>query len=389
MSKESIRTTVPFILEVMTPVSIGSGQALKALDYILDVANHDVYILNQKKWFQYLNSINKLSEYEVFIQNYALNKTKETIFEWMERSHVISDESILKSVSRRHVKCVKSAISKRILNDVKVCMSLPDGSPYIPGSSLKGVVIASLIAYIIEQNQSFRNEWCRKFLNTMSTPHELQKCTRNYGAALNNLIGSYIKDNIGVDIIDAAKKLFHGISVSDVMPVSKTNTFVLPRYDSVVGKYERKSLPLYRECIVPNTKLKGRLSVDIRELQKVGIQSISELIEIIERYTRRIVSRWKQVFTGDVERVCIADLEDVTCLLGSSVGFLHKTLLLPLFDDQRDEVSVVKSVLNLQRAFKRHNHWKDRTISPRTLKLTKYRGKDYIFGGVKLHFENC
>ena len=58
MSKESIRTTVPFILEVMTPVSIGSGQGLKALDYILDAANHDVYILNQKKWFQYLYSIN-------------------------------------------------------------------------------------------------------------------------------------------------------------------------------------------------------------------------------------------------------------------------------------------------------------------------------------------
>ena len=381
-------TTVPFTLEVITPVSIGSGQGLKVLDYILDAANHDVYILNQKKWFQYLYSINKLSEYELYIRRYATGKTKDTIFEWMDRNIGILDESILKSVSTRHVQCVKSAISKRTLNDIKLCMSLLDGSPYIPGSSLKGVIIASVIAYIIEHKQSFKNEWSRKFLRAMNNDRELQRCTRDYGNALDKLISSCIENNTGSALRDATKKLFHGISVSDVMPVSKTNTFVLPRYDSVVGKYERKSLPLYRECIVPNTKLKGTLSASIRELQKVGIHSMSELIQIIERHTQRIVNRWKQVFTGDVERACLADLENSTCLLGSSIGFLHKTLLLPLFDDQRDEVDVIKSVLSLQRAFKKHNHWKDRSISPRTLKLTKYRGKDYIFGGVKLHFEN-
>ena len=77
----------------------------------------------------------------------------------------------------------------------------------------------------------------------------------------------------------------------------------------------------------------------------------------------------------------------MTCLLGSSIGFLHKTLLLPLFDNTKEEVNVVKSVLSLQRDFKKHKHWQDRIISPRTLKLTRYKEKDYIFGGVKLHLE--
>ena len=81
-------------------------------------------------------------------------------------------------------------------------------------------------------------------------------------------------------------------------------------------------------------------------------------------------------------------MEQATCLLGSSIGFLHKTLLLPLFEDIIEEVNVVKSVLGLQREFKRHRHWQDKVISPRTLKLTKYKGRDYIFGGVKLHLEN-
>ena len=55
--------TIPFILEVISPVSIGNGQEVTVFDYILDSSNQDVYILNQKKWFQYLDSLHKLSDY--------------------------------------------------------------------------------------------------------------------------------------------------------------------------------------------------------------------------------------------------------------------------------------------------------------------------------------
>ena len=156
MSKESIRITVPFTLEVITPVFIGSGQGLNVLEYILDTANHDVYILNQKKWFQYLGSIDKLAAYEEFIKQYVLGKTKLTNFEWLERTISIPDERMLMSVSTRHLKCVKNAIFKRTLNKVALGASLIDGSPFIPGSSLKGVIISSLIAHLIDKNKVFK-----------------------------------------------------------------------------------------------------------------------------------------------------------------------------------------------------------------------------------------
>lgn len=390
MSKESIPNTVPFTLEVITPVSIGSGQVAKVLDYILDAVNHDVYILNQKKWFQYLYSKNKLSDYEAYIKKYALGKTKDTIYEWLEQTIGIPNDTHLSSVSKRQLRCVKSSISKKTLHDVKLCMCLPDGSPYIPGSSLKGVFIASVIAYIIENNQAFRREWRDKLVYAKNDDRELRRYTKEYGRALDKLIVSCIKRTAGEEPRVGVKQLFHSISVSDVMlnPSDTSTTYILPRYDSVADKWERKALPLYRECILPNTKLEGMLSVNTRELQKVGIYSIPELIHIVESYTQRLLNRWKHVFRSDVEEACIDKLENVTCLLGSSIGFLHKTLLLPLFDRPGEEVDVIKSVLNLQGAFKKHKHWQDRIISPRTLKMTKYQGKDYIFGGVKLHFEN-
>lgn len=390
MSSESMPITIPFTLEVITPVSIGNGQVAKVLDYILDASKQEVYILNPKKWFQYLYSLHKLSDYEAYIKSYTSGYTKETIYEWMERTIGIPDETVLVSVSKRQLRCVKSSISKRSLNNVNLYMTDLNGMPYIPGSSLKGVIISAVIAYIVKNNEMFRREWQKKLIDASNNDRELRRCTKDYGKALDALILSCIKKSTSEEPRDGVKKLFHSISVSDVIAPSneKANTFILPRYDSVAGQYERNTLSVYRECITPNTKLEGMLSVNIQELRKVGIHSIHKLLEIVEIHTQQLVNRWKQVFRGDIEQSCIHDLESVTCLLGSSIGFLHKTLLLPLFDDSRDEVNVVKSVISLQKDFKIHKHWQDRIISPRTLKLTKYKGKNYIFGGVKLHLEN-
>ena len=378
-----MQITIPFTLEVITPVSIGNGQVAKVLDYILDASNQEVYILNPKKWFQYLYSLQKLSDYEAYIKSYTSGYTKETIYEWMERTIGIPDDTVLSSVSKRQLRCVKSSISKRSLNNVNLCMTDLNGMPYIPGSSLKGVIISAVIAYIVENNEVFRHEWQNKLIDASNNDRELHRCIREYGKALDILILSCIKKSTGEWYSDGVKKLFHSISVSDVMLPSKdkTTTYILPRYDSVAGQYKRNTLSLYRECITPNTKLEGILSVNIHELQKVGIHSTLKLLEIIETDTQRLVNRWKQVFRGDIEQSCIHDLKSVTCLIGNSIGFLHKTLLMTLFDDHRDEVNVVKSILG-------NGHRRDRIISPRTLKLTKYKGKDYIFGGVKLHFEN-
>ena len=382
--------TIPFILEVISPVSIGNGQEVTVFDYILDSSNQDVYILNQKKWFQYLDSLQKLTDYEAYIKCYTLKQTEETIYEWMERTIGTLDDTVLSSISKRQLRCVKSSISKKTLNNVHLCMTALNGMPYIPGSSLKGVIISAVIAYIVENNEVFRREWRNKLIDASNNDRELRRCTKDYGKALETLILSCIKRTTGKDVRDGVKKLFHSISVSDVMLPSKdkTATYILPRYDSVAGQYEKNALSVYRECITPNTKLEGMMSVNIQELQKIGIHSVTELVKIAEMHTQRLLSRWKQVFKGDIEQSCIYDLQSVTCLLGSSIGFLHKTLLLPLFDDSRDEVNVVKSVLSLQRGFKRHKHWQDRIISPRTLKLTKYKGKYYMFGGVKLHLED-
>ena len=390
-----MRTTVSFTLETITPVSIGNGHDLKVLDYILDTANRQVYILNQKKWLQYLYSIHKLSEYELYVENYTKGQ-KDTIYEWMERTIGIPDDSALLSVSKRQLQCVTSSFSKKTLNDIKLCMSLQDGTPYIPGSSLKGVIIASIVAHIIKNNKNFCKEWREKIVKASNNEKNLRDCIKEYKRSLD----TRIKKSTGNDDRDAVKKLFHSISVSDVMLPANDNmsTYILPRYDSVADTKEIKSLPIYRECIIPNTKLKGMLSVNLHELKNIGINSISDLIKIIEDHTQRLVRRWKLAFKEDIEESCIQELEQVTCLMGSSIGFLHKTLLLPLFDYQEDadnsekgnkeEVNVVKSILSFQRQAKDHRHNEDEIISPRTLKLTKYEGKYYMFGGVKLHLED-
>lgn len=423
MRERFVQNTIPFILEVITPVTIGNGQDLKVLDYILDTVKQKVYILNQKKWLQYLYSIDKLSEYELYVENYT-NGEKETIYEWMKRTIGIPKDSVLTSVSKQQLGYEPSSTKKKSLNDIKLCMSLLDGTPYIPGSSLKGVIISSIVAHIIKNNEEFREEWRKKFVDAVNKQKEFEKKQEkqdnleetiiDYEESLNELIETIynyrkdqgastlttIKTSTGTAVKDSVNKLFHAISVSDIM-LSNNNsmaTYILPRFDSVVRtntdttETKKHSLPIYRECIIPNTKLKGTLSVNFDELGKVDIKTTDDLIKIVEEHTQRLVSRWKDVFTKKPESSYITELDQATCLLGSSVGFLHKTLLLPLFDHQEGkvneyEVNVVRSILGLQSQSKDHGHDEDKIISPRTLKLTKYAGKHYIFGGVKLHFE--
>lgn len=430
MREKFVQNTTPFILEVITPVTIGNGQDLKVLDYILDTAKQKVYILNQKKWLQYLYSIDKLSEYESYVENYTKGE-KETIYEWMKRTIGIPKDSVLTSVSKQQLSYVPSSTSKKSLNDsnlcmslaggknstkkkklnkkslndIKLCMSLSDGTPYIPGSSLKGVIIASIIANIIKNKEKFCEKWRDRFVEDPENKENLENAINDYKEALDELIFKAInnigedrditKDFTRTDIIDGVNKLFHAISVSDIMLSTndKPTTYILPRYDLVVKRDTNKttatikSLPIYRECIIPNTKLEGMLSVDFDDLKKVNIKTKHDLIKIIEEHTQRLVSRWKLAFKEGIEESCIQELEQVTCLLGSSIGFLHKTLLLPLFDNSKDDVNVIKSILNSQSQCKDHGHDEDKIISPRTLKLTKYKGRDYIFGGVKLHLE--
>lgn len=431
MREKFMQNTIPFILEVITPVTIGNGQDLKALDYILDTAKQKVYILNQKKWLQYLYSIDKLSEYESYVENYTKGE-KETIYEWMKRTIGIPKDSVLSSISKQQLGYEPSSTKKKSLNDIKLCMSLLDGTPYIPGSSLKGVIISSIIAYIIKDKEEFREEWRKKFVdvskkleNSKKGSKKQEELKRNlektiedyeeildilifaiingYGENLNTSKLTEIKKSVGEGVREGVKQLFHAISVSDIM-LSNNNsmaTYILPRFDSVVRtntdtntdtdtnttETKKHSLPIYRECIIPNTKLKGTLSVNFDELGKVDIKTTDDLIKIVEEHTQRLVSRWKIAFNKGIEESCIQELEQVTCLLGSSIGFLHKTLLLPLFDNSKDEVNVIKSILNLQEQFEDHKHDEDTIISPRTLKLTRYKGKDYIFGGIKLHLE--
>ena len=186
MREKIMQNTIPFILEVITPVTIGNGQDLKVLDYILDTAKQKVYILNQKKWLQYLYSIDKLFEYESYVENYTKGE-KETIYEWMKRTIGIPKDSVLSSVSKQQLGYEPSSTKKKSLNDIKLCMSLSDGKPYIPGSSLKGVIIASIIAYIIKDKEEFREEWREKFVDVSKKLENSKKGSKNQEELKRNL----------------------------------------------------------------------------------------------------------------------------------------------------------------------------------------------------------
>ena len=255
MREKFVQNTTPFILEVITPVTIGNGQDLKVLDYILDTAKQKVYILNQKKWLQYLYSIDKLSEYESYVENYTKGE-KETIYEWMKRTIGIPKDSVLTSVSKQQLSYVPSSTSKKSLNDsnlcmslaggknstkkkklnkkslndIKLCMSLSDGTPYIPGSSLKGKIRTLLARYCCD----------KVTLNSIDIDNDNEIIKRLFGST-NNQVPARLQFR-DLFVTDESERIFDTIDTDTYMGEIKFEN-TINRVTSVANPRQIERVP--------------------------------------------------------------------------------------------------------------------------------------------------
>lgn len=115
--------------------------------------------------------------------------------------------------------------------------------------------------------------------------------------------------------------------------------------------------------------------------REIGINSVDELLKILQQYFDFINSILKEAFG----RECSALFDNITegnIYLGSNIGFLHKTLVMALAPSRREAVNFVRDILDINFSNERNKHdgRKDTKISPRTLKATRYNGKTMLMG---------
>ena len=378
-------------LTIVSPTNIGGPEKLTTKDYMYNYDAGEVYLLNNYEWFRFLARHNKLSEFEIYMQNEMVRPNGRTMYDWAKNT--IGASQLTKDVLGPAIGSImKSSIynegRKNSLNDITPQIRGANGEVYIPGSSIKGVIDSAIISHMLRNNKAFRSNVQRELRKILDVYK--RKNARSLFKDIFKMVNQAIIKHIHVLTNNEGKPLkgilasaFRGISVSDAMPMSAIQTEVLKKEDSCVDEDGTHEISVHRECILPNQMFSFTVTLDTAITKEIGITSVDQVLEILQEdfdATHELLSsKFKKVSSSIFKA-----LEPANAYIGSNTGFVQKTIIMAAFtDDEKTGIDIIKAILDVNFQKAEHDS-KDRFMAPRAIKLVKWNGHYYEMGGIHI-----
>ncbi len=367
---------IEILLRMLSPLFIGSGEKLSKKEYIFDKKKSIICFPDLLLLMSYLQERKLLKQYERFLTQ----TTNNDLYLFLKDQQVHEDayhNFVRYSIS------AGEAVNTRNFREVLTFTKDVDGRPYIPGSSVKGAIRTAIASQLLESANKSRMQ---REINTADHTRN----SRNYLSRENNRLEQELFCRLGIS--DPAGKsnlsgqpindLMRGIQLSDSAPIAYNQL-------TLAGKYDRKPdgtvkpLPIFRECLLPDTEAKLLLTLDKPILKKSGL-NIGGIENALHSFADKHYANFEQYYpelTGDAP---IAAQDGVDLILGGGAGYVSKTLSYNLFPRQ-EALALVAKIMHRQ--FNRHGHTKDQRIykvSPHILKTTMYKEQYYQMGRCEL-----
>ena len=400
--------TAKMCLKVVTPINIADGIVLGAKDYLYDSRRQKVYFLNLHQWHMFIYKHMLLEKYESYLANF---RDKQSLLEWLRMQGYDIDDvrTVITSEAQATVNLMDNE-RKKTLNDISRHIQQPDGSLYVPGSSIKGVFRTAILYSLLQKRQDIKVKyWCyikqqvdiiEKLLEEERKPRELQimpysviKKKKNQATKdIDKLIASLesellhtlrLKDDKDRNISNknAVCSAMRGLQVSDTYASRNMQTAILQKVDGGLDKFGKaspKKLPIFRECMLPKAELFFDVKVEKAVMNTIGINSVDDLLKATHSFFAAVTDLLQQAF-GKEYQEAFQGVAAGNMFLGGNTGFLSKTLLAMLAPDKDTAKNTIKVLLD--KSFKNHKHLlRDKIIAPRTLKCTNYNGKLMLMG---------
>lgn len=348
-------------LVVKGPVFIGSGNEIHKKEYIFTDEN-TVGVIDISKLYTLARKRNLTSEFE----NFMMKDVREDLSRWSYRNRI----------SRRDLSnCMKYTIDAgdRQLERSKVqilsFITDPFGCPYIPGSSLKGMLRTILLgADMIRNPDKYRRDMIQAKEDLTNFRGSRKKLLAKNAKAME--VKAFHTKNLSQNQSDAVNDYMSGIIVSDSEPLSRRDLILCQKWEKHVDGTMR-TLNILRECLKPGTIIRSTLTID-ESCCKMDAEDILDAVRLFyERYDQVFRRKFAGSKRGD----------DGTVFLGGGSGFVSKTIIYELFKE-REAVDVVCDIFKGTGVPWNHKHNKDRGlgVSPHILKCTYYQGKEYEMG---------
>lgn len=351
------------VMRTLAPVFIGSGREIWKEEYIF-LNRGKVGILDIDKLYGELCRLGKADAFE----EYLLGRMNIDLTKWLEEQGIQTAD--IKPYMKYTLDCSDKIIEKDAKElQLMECMKDAYGNPYIPGSSLKGMIRTILLgADILNMPQKYRD--AKKNLSNVDSH------ASRYG---------YLKKNIGeIEGIayrtlqrernkprNAVNDVLQGLKISDSEPLSVDTLTLCQKIDVPHSRGVENQIPLLRECIKPDTEICFSITVDTQLCPFTE----KDILDAAKTFMDNYYDCFLSAFDG------IKRPGDREVFLGGGCGYVSKTVIYPLYG-KAEGIDVVSNIYEKTNVPPDHNHYLDREyrVSPHTLKCTKYLGKTYQMG---------
>jgi CRISPR-associated protein Csm5 len=380
-------------LETQSPIFIGSGRMLTKKDYIFDKKNGIIHMVDFSRFINYLKKRSLLEAYE----HYMLDPSQRNMIFFLSNHHVRMEDYCQFTAYSIHA---GEVMYHEKFRGVSTFIKGPDGNPYIPGSSLKGVLRTAIAAKLIENGcfegivngmeEAAQNFYDRtRYMSTESNKlseeifHKLDiPFSQEHNHEGNQESEARQDDDDNLSNNEILKDFMRGIQISDSQPISCERLTICGKYD-IRPDGSEEVISTYRECLMPNTRVSFSLTLDHTILKEVGID-IEFIKHALKSFYKKQHESFKRYFSHLPDAIKNEDLdwsEKIPVILGGGSGYVSKTLIYPLVKDRERAVKLSGTILSKQ--FSGHAHERDLTrfkVSPHMFKATKFNNQYYEMG---------
>lgn len=348
------------ILKTIGPVYVGSGR---------DIGKKEYLFLNKKKVGipdigQLYAELTKRKKALAF-EEYLLKNNRDDLTRWMQDQRI--DVKDMEHLIKYTLDC-GDAVLERGKGGLQIqeCMKDAYGNPYIPGSSLKGMLRTVLLSQDIISNPAKYQRYKSEMRQAITAQVKTSRNTflkKNISDMENVMF--HTLDREGMRPSDAVNDYMQGFIVSDSEPLQVDNLVLCQRVELHPDGTEKR-LNVLRECIKPGTEIRFTITID-SNLCSLDEESLRQAVaSFAEQYNQNFV----KAFTGQDR------LRENYLYVGGSCGFVTKTVVYPLFS-RKDGIEMTKGIFAKTGVPVKHKHIKDTVYgaSPHILKCTRYQGK--------------
>ena len=347
------------ILTAWSPLFIGNGNRYTKKEYLHNRLNGKVSFFDTQKFFSFLVERDLVEKYTQFMLS-----GQSSLWEFLTRDCRIPDTD-LKPLTRYQVAVGDALDASHSLKEIHAFQRDAYGRAYVPGSSVKGALrTAWLLDAVLDD---------RAGNHTLPPPSKNKKVAFPEEDYVNLLRLSQKQRS------DAVNSIFRGIQISDSQPIPDERMMLTGKFDAnMQGGFPPNSkhgVPLCRECVAPNTRIRFRLTLDQSILK--GRITKETLEHAIQRYDTYYQQTYGRKFTPPTGSVSLP--QQPYLILGGGAGFFSKSLAYPYLGEK---LGLRWTADQMTQMFRGHKHERDAEngISPHTMKYARFNGRFYPYG---------